>query len=165
MYKKIITILLIAGCILGLFWLLIARPFVHQLKNDTDHSKLLFYFETIEHPANTKQLYYNDFFGNSSGTGNHCEHIFLEIRKYTSGNETIIKNYFNNKYPDIKLHFITSIEQCCQLENKYYVFCDFVDIVAKEQPSFTLENQTNKFPIYTIEYSDNGKHMADKRCY
>ncbi|WP_108868196.1 hypothetical protein [Aquimarina aquimarini] len=165
MSKKVISLFFIVCIFLAIFWLLFAKPFVHKFKNDTNHSKQLSYFENIVHPIKTEQLYYTDFFGNSSGAGNHCEHLFLEIRSYTAGNEEIIKKYFNSEYPNIRLNFITSIEQCCQTENKYHVFCDYIGLITNDQPFFTIKNWKNKFPIYTLEYSVNGKHMADKRCY
>ncbi|WP_103072621.1 hypothetical protein [Aquimarina sediminis] len=165
MSKKLIIILVTTTSILGLFWFLIAKPFIHGLKNNTDHSKLLFYFENIEHPSETKQVYYTDFFGNSSGSSNHCGHVFLEIRRYPQGSETIIKNYYDKEYPDIKLGFVTSIKQCCPIEDKYYVFCDYVGTVTSEQPFFTIKNWSNRLPVYTLSYSDTGKHQADKRCH
>lgn len=164
-YKNTIAIIVILGVLFCIFWVLLLRPFVHKTKNDVDHSKLQFYMETVEHPLNTEQLYYTDFFGNSSGSGNHCEHIFLEVRKYMVGNETIIKHHFNTNYPNIRLHFITSLEQCCQSNEKYYIFCDYTGNIIHEQPIFTKENQQDKLPVYSIEYSTNSKHLGDKRCY
>jgi hypothetical protein len=165
MRKKIVIIILMLIALFSILWVLGIRPFVHGLKNDTDHSKLLFSFETIEHPTNTKQLYFVDFFGNSSGSSNHCEHIFLEIRTYTSGTEMIIRDYYKRTYPYVELSFITSLEQCCHFEGKHYIFCDFVSAVTKDQPVITADNWQNQLSIYTIEFTPNGKYTADVRCF
>lgn len=68
-------------------WMLFIQPKIDNKRNLNDLSNHKEFFKSIKHPNSTKEIYYKAFFGNSTGTSNHCEHIIVQIRKYNPSNE------------------------------------------------------------------------------
>jgi hypothetical protein len=79
MLKKILKIVGI-GVLLFIsviVWIFFIQPKIDHRLNLKDLSTYKKFFKSIKHPKETIKLYDKAFFGNSSGTSNHCEHILV----------------------------------------------------------------------------------------
>lgn len=157
-------------CIIGviLFVLFVAWMFFIQPKND--HKKNLnekkgheMFFKSIKHPLNTSEVYYNAFFGNSSGTSNHCEHIIIQIRKYNPEDEKEIADYYKKYYSEVSVSFIKSIDECCGNDDfGYWTVC--YGHLFNDQPKLTYESAKDFLPVYVVEYWKDGSNLSDWEC-
>jgi hypothetical protein len=165
MAAKILKYLSIALLSLVVFFLyvIIIRPKIHHKKNLSDLNNYIESFKAIEHPQNTSEIYYNAFFGNSTGSSNHCEHIIVQIRKYEPIEEQKIKDFYLKKHPEVFVRFIKSLEDCCgEKEHGYKILC--FQLFADNQPVLNNQNYQTILPVYVLEYWVDGTYLSDKLC-
>tara|TARA_B100001250_G_C19409760_1_gene618490 strand:+ start:20 stop:529 length:510 start_codon:yes stop_codon:yes gene_type:complete len=158
------TIITIFFCffILILYGIFIA-PKNHEKKNLKDLENHISFFKEIIHPTGTTEIHFQAFFGNSSGTSNHCEHIIDQIRKYDSKNEFVIKKYYEDNYPEIAIEFIKTVDECCTK----YDETEFRTICAgwySSQPTYSYEEIKKILPVYNLQFFEEGKYLADSDC-
>lgn len=165
MIKKILKIVGI-GVLLFIsviVWIFFIQPKIDHRLNMKDLSSHKKFFKSIKHPKETTNLYYKAFFGNSSGTSNHCEHILVQIMKYNPSDEKLIADYYAKNYPEVNVSFIKSIDDCCgNDESGYKTLCS--DSYVQDQPTFSFENAKDFLPVYKIEYWVDGSHLLDGEC-
>ena len=154
MFKKILKIVGI-GVLLFIsviVWIFFIQPKIDHRLNLKDLSPHKKFFKSIKHPKETTKLYYKAFFGNSSGTSNHCEHILVQIMKYNPSYEKLIADYYAKNYPELNISFIKSIDDCCgDDESGYKTLCS--ESFVEDQPTFSFEKAKDFLPVYKIEYS------------
>lgn len=144
-------------------WIFFIQPKIDHRLNLKDLSTYKKFFKSIKHPKETTKLYYKAFFGNSSGTSNHCEHILVQIMKYNPSDEKLITDYYAKNYPELNISFIKSIDDCCgDDESGYTAIC--MGYFVQDQPTFSFENAKDFLPVYIIEYSVDGSHLLDQEC-
>lgn len=166
MFRKILKYGVIGSLlfILLFIWMIFIQPSIDHKQNIKDLDGHIEFFKSIQHPKKTSELYYKAFFGNSTGTSNHCEHIIVQIRKYNPENEQEIMNYYKKNFPEISILFIKTIEDCCG--NKEYGYRSICyGYYAQDQPILTQKTSKNILPVYIIEYWVDGLHLSDWKCH
>ncbi len=165
MIKKLLKYSLVG---LGLFvlfvvWMFFVQPKIDHHKNLNEKKDHEVFFKSIKHPTNTSEIYYNAFFGNSSGTSNHCEHIIIQIRKYNPGKEKEIADYYIKNYSHVSISFVKSLDECCGDDDYgYWAFC--FGNLFRDQPKLSYESAKYILPVYVVEYWVDGSHMSDWEC-
>ena len=150
--------------ILLVVWMLFIQPEIDHNKNLNDLESHIEFFKLIKHPETTSEIYYKAFFGNSTGSSNHCEHIIIQIRKYNPGREKEIADYYKNNYSGINVSFVKTLDDCCG-NNEYGYKAICYGYFVKDQPKITDETAKDILPVYIVEYLIDGSHLSDKECY
>jgi len=149
--------------VLLVMWILFIQPKIDHNKNLNELEDHIEFFNLIKHPESTSEIHYNAFFGNSSGTSNHCEHIIIQIRKYDPEKEKEIEDYYKNNYADVNVSFVKTLDDCCGTgQHGYEVICN--GYFAGDQPKFTMETAKDILPVYIVEYWVDGSHLWDWKC-
>jgi hypothetical protein len=165
MRRRILKYIAIVGLLFVslIVWMIFIQPLISHKRNLKDLAGHVEFFKSIKHPEKTSELYYKAFFGNSTGTSNHCEHIILQIRKYNLENEEEIKNFYKNKCPEVSVSFIRTLNDCCGDEEYGYKLICFGNF-TQDQPNLTFKTSKDFLPVYIVEYLVNGSHLSDWKC-
>jgi len=149
--------------ILLIVWMLFIQPKIDHKRNLNDLAGHIEFFKSIKHPNATSEIYYKAFFGNFTGTGNHCEHIIIQIRKYNPASEKEIADYYKKNYPELNVSFIKTIDDCCgDEEYGYKSIC--MGYFVEDQPTFSFEKTIDFLPVYTVQFWVDGSHLSDWKC-
>ena len=143
--------------------LIILQPIIAHFENSQDLKHNSNYFKSIKHPKGTSEFYYNAYFGNSSGTSNHCEHVITQFRKYKIGCEKEIKEYYELNYRDVTLQFYRKIEDCDG--DAEFGYTAYTSPLLTDKPKFKLANANSTLPFYVIEYWEDASNTLDWECY
>jgi hypothetical protein len=143
--------------------LIILQPIIAHIENSQDLKHNSNYFKSIKHPKGTSEFYYNAYFGNSSGTSNHCEHVITQFRKYKIGCENEIKKYYELNYKYVTLDFYRTLEDCDG--DSEFGYTAYTTAFLPDKPKFKLENANSNLPFYVIEFSINASNTLDWECY
>jgi len=165
MIKEIIKYIAIGFALFLLLvaWRLFIQPKIDHNKNLNDLEAHIEFFNSIKHPETTSEIYYKSFFGNSTGTSNHCEHIIIQMRKYNPERENEIADYYKNNYKGVNVSFVKTLDDCCgdyefgykAIYNGYFV---------GDQSKLTYETAKDILPVYIVEYWVDGSHLSDWKC-
>lgn len=143
--------------------LILSLPAIHHLLNQKDLQEHIRYFESIEHPKETSMIYRKYYFGNSSGTSNHCEHVLVQIRKYNPSFKKEIENYYLENHDGINIDFVNKIEDCDGDEEFGYLSYR-AGVAFQDQPRITRRNSKTILPVYIITYETDGNNTLDWEC-
>ena len=163
--KKILkyTAIVFVLFILLVVWMFYIQPKIDHKRNLKDLEGHIEFFKSIKHPETTSEIYYKAFFGNSTGTSNHCEHIIIQIRKYSLEKEKEIAEYYKNNYSGVNVSFVKTLDDCCgDDEYGYKAIC--YGYFVEDQPKLTYETAKKFLPVYIVEYSIDGSHLSDWEC-
>lgn len=107
-------------------------------------------FKSIDHPKNTKQVYFSSFLGHADNSDNIYE-IVIEARKYDGELESEIAQYYETYYSHISLRFINSSNDCCGGELSGFVPLCASHVYAEDQPIISdLDCLNDLLPIYEL---------------
>lgn len=165
MKKKILKYITIAFILFILLavWMFFIQPKIDHKRNLNDLKSHIEFFKSMKHPGATSEIYYKAFFGNSTGSSNHCEHIITQIRKYHPNTEKEIANYYKKNYPEVTISFVKTLDDCCgDNEYGYKIICH--GNFTEDQPKLSYKTVNDFLPAYIIEYSVDGSHLSDCKC-